>query len=127
MRLETDIKLDFKDVLIRPKRSTLKSRSQVSLDRTYSFRNSKQTWTGVPVISANMDTTGTFEIAAAMAAQKCFTCLHKHYSPEEIIDFFNKNPTVAPLLRSVPVRPRKISTQFLLSWNTRTIKYPVSV
>ena len=68
MRLETDIKLDFKDVLIRPKRSTLKSRSQVSLDRTYSFRNSKQTWTGVPVISANMDTTGTFEIAAAMAA-----------------------------------------------------------
>ena len=96
MRLEADIKLDFKDVLIRPKRSTLKSRSQVSLDRTYTFRNSKLEWTGVPVISANMDTTGTFGIAKALGAQKCFTCLHKHYQPEEIIDFINKNPSVAP-------------------------------
>ena len=96
MRLETDIKLDFKDVLIRPKRSTLKSRSEVSLDITYNFRNSKLSWTGVPVISANMDTTGTFGIAAGLAAQKCFTCLHKHYTPEEIIDYFNKNPSIAP-------------------------------
>ncbi len=53
-RLETDVKLDFKDVLIRPKRSTLKSRSQVSLERTYSFRNSKRTWTGIPIMAANM-------------------------------------------------------------------------
>lgn len=53
-RLETDIKLDFKDVLIRPKRSTLKSRSQVSLERTYNFRNSKRTWTGIPIMAANM-------------------------------------------------------------------------
>ena len=96
MRLETDIKLDFKDVLIRPKRSTLKSRSEVSLDITYNFRNSKLSWTGVPVISANMDTTGTFGIAAGLAAQKCFTCLHKHFTPEEIIDYFNKNPSIAP-------------------------------
>lgn len=53
-RLETDVKLDFKDVLIRPKRSTLKSRSQVSLDRTYTFKNSNYTFTGVPIMAANM-------------------------------------------------------------------------
>lgn len=53
-RIEDDIKLDFKDVLIRPKRSTLKSRSEVDLTRTYEFRNSKRSWTGVPLMAANM-------------------------------------------------------------------------
>jgi GMP reductase len=53
-RIEDDIKLDFKDVLIRPKRSTLKSRSQVSLERTFTFKHSKFTWTGVPIMAANM-------------------------------------------------------------------------
>ena len=57
-RIETDIKLDFKDVLIRPKRSTLKSRSQVDLVREMTFKHSKQTWSGVGIIAANMDTTG---------------------------------------------------------------------
>ena len=50
MRVDQDIKLDFKDVLFRPKRSTLKSRSQVTLEKTYTFRNSGVTWTGVPII-----------------------------------------------------------------------------
>lgn len=53
-RIEDEVKLDFKDVLIRPKRSTLKSRSQVSLERTYTFRNSGATFTGVPIMAANM-------------------------------------------------------------------------
>lgn len=53
-RIEDDIKLDFKDVLIRPKRSTLKSRSQVDLSRTYVFKNSQLKWTGVPIMAANM-------------------------------------------------------------------------
>jgi hypothetical protein len=53
-RIEDDIKLDFKDVLFRPKRSTLKSRSEVDLNRTYTFKHSKKTWTGVPVVAANM-------------------------------------------------------------------------
>lgn len=52
MRIENEVKLDFKDVLIRPKRSTLKSRNEVDLSRTYEFRNSKQKWTGVPIIAA---------------------------------------------------------------------------
>lgn len=53
-RIEDDVKLDFKDVLIRPKRSTLKSRSQVSLERTFTFKHSNYTWTGVPIMAANM-------------------------------------------------------------------------
>ncbi|XP_039594097.1 GMP reductase 1 isoform X2 [Erpetoichthys calabaricus] len=62
-RVDADLKLDFKDVLLRPKRSSLRSRSEVDLQRTFTFRNSKQTYNGIPVIAANMDTTGTFEMA----------------------------------------------------------------
>jgi GMP reductase len=50
MKIETDTKLDFSNVLIKPKRTTLTSRSQISLERTFNFPNSKQTWTGVPII-----------------------------------------------------------------------------
>lgn len=82
-RIEDDIKLDFKDVLIRPKRSTLKSRSQVSLERNFTFRNSQYTWTGVPIMAANMDTVGTFKMAEAFAAYKMIVCMHKHYTVEE--------------------------------------------
>jgi GMP reductase len=83
MHVENDIKLGFKDVMIRPKRSTLKSRSQVSLERTYTFRNSQKTWTGVPIIAANMDTVGTFEAAKVLADHKMLTAVHKHYSVED--------------------------------------------
>lgn len=81
--IESEVKLDFKDVLFRPKRSTLESRSQVSLERTFEFRNSKQKWAGVPIIAANMDTVGTFALAEVLAKRKCCTAMHKHYSVEE--------------------------------------------
>ena len=80
MRIEYDIKLGFKDVMIRPKRSTLKSRSQVNLEREFTFLNSKATWKGVPIMAANMDTVGTFEMALSLSRQKLFTTIHKHYS-----------------------------------------------
>ncbi len=83
MRIENDIKLGFKDVMIRPKRSTLKSRAEVSLLRTYKFLNSGQAWEGVPLMAANMDTVGTFAMAVALAQHKAFTAMHKHYSAEE--------------------------------------------
>ncbi len=83
MRIESDLKLGFKDVLFRPKRSTLKSRSQVSLDRTFHFYHSKSEWTGVPVIAANMDTVGTFEMADALAKHGMLTAIHKHYTLEQ--------------------------------------------
>lgn len=82
MRVESDLKLGFKDVLIRPKRSTLKSRSLVELKRTYTFLHSRKEWTGVPVIAANMDTVGTFEVAVVLAAHDMLCAIHKHYDLE---------------------------------------------
>ena len=63
MRIERDLKLTFDDVLIRPKRSTLISRSDVNLVREFTFRHTEETWDGVPIVAANMDTTGLFSIA----------------------------------------------------------------
>ena len=83
MRIENDIKLGYKDVLIRPKRSTLRSRSQVKLERTFTFLHSARQWTGVPIIAANMDTVGTFELAEVLAEFGLLTAIHKHYSPAE--------------------------------------------
>lgn len=83
MRIEADIKLDFKDVLIRPKRSTLFSRSEVDLTRSFVFPRSKQTWDGIPIIAANMDSTGTFEMALALAPMGLLTTIHKHYSLDQ--------------------------------------------
>ena len=83
MFLENDVKLGFSDVLIRPKRSNLKSRAQVDLQRTFKFLHSKREWTGVPVIAANMDTTGTFEVAGVLADHNMLTAIHKHYSVAE--------------------------------------------
>lgn len=87
MRIETEMKLGFKDVMIRPKRSTLKSRSHVSLEREFKFLHSTTTWTGVPIMAANMDTVGTFAMAKVLAEDKLFTAIHKHYSVQEWNDF----------------------------------------
>ena len=92
MRIEYEIKLGFKDVMIRPKRSTLKSRSQVSLERNFTFVNSQKKWSGVPIIAANMDTVGTFEMAEALAKEKIITAVHKHYTPEEWSAFLKNQP-----------------------------------
>ncbi len=90
MRIEEDLKLDFKDVLFRPKRSTLRSRSEVDLNRTFTFRNSGQTWTGVPIMAANMDTVGRFEVFNVLKEFNIFTCMQKHYTKEEW-QAFNQN------------------------------------
>ena len=83
MRIEPDTKLDYKDVLIRPKRSTLRSRKEVSLERTYKFRNSHQEWTGIPIMAANMDGVGTFDMAYTLSHLGLFTCLTKQNSPKD--------------------------------------------
>ncbi len=79
MRIEQDIKLDYKDVLLRPKRSTLKSRMEVDLKRTYIFKNSGLSWTGVPIVAANMDGVGTFGVAQVLQKHDMLTCLVKSY------------------------------------------------
>ena len=80
MRIEDDIKIDFKDVLIRPKRSTLASRKEVDLNRTYKFKHSEYEWTGVPIMASNMDGVGTFRMARALYQHHMFTCLIKSYN-----------------------------------------------
>jgi GMP reductase len=89
MRIEADIKLGFKDVMIRPKRSTLSSRAQVSLLRKYIFRHSESEWEGVPIIAANMDTVGTFEMARVLSQYHMMTAIHKHYTLDEWAAFMN--------------------------------------
>ncbi len=85
MRIESEPKLDFDDVLIRPKRSRLKSRSEVDVRRTFKTPHSGEEITGVPIIAANMDTVGTLKMAAALASHGMFTSLHKHYKTEELV------------------------------------------
>ena len=108
MRIDQDVKLDYKDVLIRPKRSTLSSRKEVQLERKFTFRNYtpyvatdvlpegypagpyvEEHYRGVPIMASNMDGVGTFEMADTLAKQNIFTCLVKTYSLEELIEFFD--------------------------------------
>ena len=86
MRIERDLKLTFDDVLIRPKRSTLISRSDVNLVREFTFRHTEETWDGVPIVAANMDTTGLFSIAEVLQGHKMLTCTQKFYSTQEFAD-----------------------------------------
>ena len=98
MRIDQDLKLDYKDVLIRPKRSTLKSRKEVEVQRSFTFRNYEpdfpdnikhEHYCGVPIMASNMDGVGTFEMATTLAKQCIFTCLVKTYSADELIEFFD--------------------------------------
>ena len=86
MKLETEPKLDFTDVLLRPKRSTLASRNEVCVERTFKFKYSRRTWTGIPIVVSNMDTTGTVEMALELQKHKILTCLHKFYKPDDVPD-----------------------------------------
>jgi GMP reductase len=87
MKIETDLKLDFSDVLFRPKRSCLSSRSEVDLTREIIFKNGYK-WKGIPIIASNMDTVGTFEMYNVLHRHKIITCFHKHYS---LSDYTNAN------------------------------------
>ena len=98
MRIDQDVKLDYKDVLIRPKRSTLGSRKEVDLERKFTFRNyapdfpeniEDYHYRGVPIMAANMDGVGTFAIADKLAEGGLFTCLVKTYGIEELVNYFN--------------------------------------
>ena len=100
MRIEEDIKLDFKDVLIRPKRSTLASRKEVDLHRSYKFKHSGAEWIGVPIIASNMDGVGTFAMAEALAEHKAITCLTKDLT----------TPNIEQLIRKIGVSHFAVST-----------------
>ena len=95
MQIENDVKLDYSSVLLRPKRSTLSSRKQVRLERTHTFRNSKQTFERIPIMAANMDGVGTFDMAETLGRLGLFTCLVKTYSIKQLVGFFVDEPARA--------------------------------
>src|SRR5256885_11361355 len=88
MHIEHELKLDFKDVLIRPKRSTLTSRSDVDIARDFTFKHAGIAYPGRPIIASNMDTTGTMELARVLDRFGLSTALHKHYAPAQYTEFF---------------------------------------
>lgn len=96
MIIEEQEYLDFDSVLIKPKRSTLNSRKNVNLIRKFTTKNSKVEIEGVPIIAANMDSVGTFEMARALAAHQMFTAVHKFYELDDWVDFAKNNPEVLP-------------------------------
>lgn len=83
MRIEDDIKLDYSDVLLRPKRSTLTSRYDVDITRTFKFKHSKMEWTGVPIMASNMDTVGTPEMHKKMLEHGMITCPARHFMKKD--------------------------------------------
>jgi len=91
-KILTEPQLDFSNVLIRPKRSTLTSRSEINLNRTIDMRCGRK-WSGVPIIAANMDTTGTFEVYKTLAKHGCVTALHKFYTKEDFAEYHYANNT----------------------------------
>ena len=101
MRIDSEIKLDFKDVLFRPKRSRLTSRKEVELIRHFTFPNTTAGWSGVPIVAANMDTVGTFEAAKSLSKYKIITCIHKHYTLEDW--HLNINPDDSDLCNNLAV------------------------
>jgi GMP reductase len=93
-KIINETKLDFDDVLIRPKRSTLNSRSEVCIQREFVFKYSPRKLLAVPIMVANMDTVGTFAMAQILAANDAITCLHKHYSSNEYIKFYTDSSII---------------------------------
>jgi GMP reductase len=91
MRIEEDIKLDFSDVLIKPKRSTLKSRKDVVLHRTFKTKYAKKELSGIPIMNSNMGTCGTFEIAEKLNEHSCFSTVHKFYNYEHWVTLANNH------------------------------------
>ncbi len=91
MRIEEEIKLDYSDVLFRPKRSTLKSRKDVDLNRKYTFKHSKLSWKGIPIIASNMDGVGEINVAKKLTSHKLLTALTKQHEINQIATIYKKN------------------------------------
>ena len=77
MRINTDPKLNFEDVLLQPKRSTLSSRKDVDMTRNFTFRNSGKQMNFLPIFASNMDGVGTFSMAKALQDHKMMTVITK--------------------------------------------------
>lgn len=90
-KIINETKLDFDDVLIVPQRSTLTSRSEINLERTFNFYHSPRTWTGIPIMCANMSFC-SFDMAIELAKHKMIACLHKYHTVDELLNYFTNHP-----------------------------------
>lgn len=95
MHIEPDVKLDFDNVLIRPKRSTAISRKDIDLVRTYHCQHANKEITCVPIVASNMAVTGSFRMATALAGHGMLTCLHKFHRNADLLRYFNSNTASA--------------------------------
>ena len=103
MRIESDVKLDYSDVLLRPKRSTMGSRKDVFLERGYTFLNSGNVYRGIPIMAANMRGVGTFRMADELTNHGLFTCLEKSLQPVDIWNWSGAHPNKAKVMDSIAV------------------------
>ena len=94
MLINEEIKLDYSDVLIRPKRSTMSSRGEVNLERTHKFLWSKKEWSGIPIMSANMDTVGTPSMHTVLSKHNMVTCPARHYLKNSTKEFRGKEANI---------------------------------
>jgi len=122
MRIESDIKLDFCDVLIKPKRSESPSRHNVHLVRNFRFNNSSSLLSCVPIIAANMSTVGTFNMAKALAKHKMLTCLHKFYDVERLIEFWSEDPASQFTFYTLGIKDDDFSKLEVFSKNIKNLK-----
>ena len=104
MRIEEDLKLDYSDVLFRPKRSTLQSRKDVNLKRTYKFKYSNNEWSGIPIMAANMDGVGELTVAEGLSEYNMITCLTKQHDIQKIKKFKKIKSTYKNIALSVGIK-----------------------
>lgn len=108
MRIEDEIKLDFNDVLLKPKRSTLGSRKEVILEREFKFYHSSKKWKGIPIMTSNMASCGTFEMAKTLSKYKIITSFHKYYSIEDYKEFFKNFDDQDYIMYTLGIRDKDI-------------------
>lgn len=103
MRLEQDIKLDFNDVLLKPKRSTIKSRSEVDLTRTFKFKNSEKIWSGVPLISSNMTSVTNLVVIDIMRQHSMLAAAPKNMAlGQQAKDFYFQRACIQTVGLTIP-------------------------
>jgi GMP reductase len=83
MRINNEPKLNFEDVLLQPKRSTLSSRKDVDMTRKFTVRNSSKVMNFTPIFASNMDGVGTFSMAKVLQEYKMMTVITKTTTPEQ--------------------------------------------
>ena len=104
MRIEEELKLDYSDVLFRPKRSTLSSRKDVDLNRIYKFKYSRNEWSGIPIMAANMDGVGELGIADALSANEMITCLTKQHDVKKLSKYKNLKKNYKNIALSIGIK-----------------------